>query len=89
MKINLKNGIKINHLKVTAIDSIKISGFYFIMKSNKLDRVDESIMIMDITTLKTQRFSAGKTVALVVGLTPVALLIYIIAHPFHFPGVVL
>jgi hypothetical protein len=81
LKVVMKNGSKIDHLKVISMDSEAIVGTHLILKHNIWNQESVTITNSDIEAIKKRKFSAGKTIALSIGIIPVGLVIYFLLNP--------
>jgi hypothetical protein len=81
LKVVLKNGEKINYLKVSSVNEENIAGTRLFLKHNHWRQESATIKISEIQTIKKRKFSTGKTIVLGVGLIPVGLLIYFLLNP--------
>ncbi len=75
--ITVKNGEKIK-FKVTEADSARITGIHYSWNKSKgaYDHLDKIIMIRDIQSIRKRKFSAEKTMGLVITVTLGLILLY-------------
>jgi hypothetical protein len=73
LRITLKTGETIRKIKVDSINSEKLSGFDWVEKNPGQEegkpwvKVNKSIKIVEIQSMKKRKFGAGRTVSLVAG----------------------